>query len=166
MSPSYEIRGGEQGRARMRIIARAVWPGTERLLLAAGLTSGMDCLDVGCGAGDVSLALARFVGASGSVKGIDQDDIKVQFAREDAERERLGNVGFRTLNVEQLEDDAEYDLVYARFLLTHLRDPAATLTDETRGPIPGVCSPSPPLTGIKDEHECHPGRPARGEADE
>jgi ubiquinone/menaquinone biosynthesis C-methylase UbiE len=121
----------------MRIIARAVWPGTERLLLAAGLTSGMDCLDVGCGAGDVSLALARFVGASGSVKGIDQDDIKVQFAREDAERERLGNVGFRTLNVEQLEDDAEYDMVYARFLLTHLRDPAAVLRRMVRAARPG-----------------------------
>src|SRR5262245_17057452 len=120
VSTSYVIRGGEQGRARMRIIAGAVWPTTERLLLAAGLTSGMHCLDVGCGAGDVSLALARLAGASGSVDGIDQDDIKLRFAREDAEREQLSNIDFRVSNVEQLENHAEYDLVYARFLLTHL----------------------------------------------
>src|SRR5262245_17744592 len=103
----------------MRIIARALWPATETLLHAAGVTSGMRCLDVGCGAGDVTLALARLVGPSGSVIGIDTDDIKVRLAREDAARERIGHVEFRTSNVDRLEDDAEYDLVHARFLLTH-----------------------------------------------
>ena len=137
VSTSYVIRGGEQGRARMRVVARAMWPTTERLLLAAGLTSGMRCLDVGCGAGDISLALARLVGASGSVKGIDQDDIKVQFAREDAEGDGLSNVEFRVSNVEHLEDEAEYDLVCARFLLTHLRDPAAVLRRMVRAARPG-----------------------------
>jgi SAM-dependent methyltransferase len=121
----------------MSVIARAMWPTTERLLLAAGLTSGMRCLDLGCGAGDVSLALGRLVGASGSVTGVDQDDVKVQFAREDADGERLSNVQFRASNVEQLEDDAEYDLVYARFLLTHLRDPAAVLRRMVRAAKPG-----------------------------
>ena len=137
VSTSYVIRGGEQGRARMRIIARAMWPTTEGLLVAAGLTPGMRCLDVGCGAGDVSLALARLVGAGGRITGIDQDDIKLQFAREDAERDRLDNVEFSTSNVEQLEDDAEYDLVYARFLLTHLRDPAGVLRRMARAAKPG-----------------------------
>ena len=137
MSTSYVIRGGEEGRSRMSVIARAMWPTTERLLLAAGLTSGMRCLDLGCGAGDVSLALARLVGASGSVTGVDQDDVKVQFAREDADSERLSNVEFRASNVEQLADDAEFDLVYARFLLTHLRDPAAVLRRMVRAAKPG-----------------------------
>ena len=121
----------------MSVIARAMWPTTERLLLAAGLTSGMRCLDLGCGAGDVSLAMARLVGRSGSVNGVDQDDVKVQFAREDADRDRLNNVQFHASNVEQLEDDAEYDLVYARFLLTHLRDPAAVLRHMVRAAKPG-----------------------------
>jgi len=121
----------------MRVVARAMWPTTERLLSSAGLTSGMRCLDVGCGAGDVSLALARMVGASGSVNGVDQDEVKLQFAREDADRERLNNVQFRASNVEQLEDDAEYDLVYARFLLTHLRDPEAVLRRMMRATRPG-----------------------------
>jgi SAM-dependent methyltransferase len=121
----------------MRVVARAMWPTTESVLLAAGLTSGLRCLDVGCGAGDVSLTLARIVGTSGNVTGIDQDEIKVQIAREDAERERLSNVQFRTSNVEQLDDDAEYDLVYAPFLLTHLRDPAAVLRRMVRAARPG-----------------------------
>ena len=125
----------------MSVIARAMWPTTEGLLVAAGLTRGMRCLDLGCGAGDVSLAMARLVGPSGSVNGVDQDDVKVQFAREDADRDRLNNVQFHASNVEQLEDGAEYDLVYARFLLTHLRDPAAVLRRMVRAaprsPQPG-----------------------------
>jgi len=137
LSTSYVIRGGEQGTSRMRVVARAMWPTTESVLLAAGLAPGMRCLDVGCGAGDVSLALARIVGMSGSVAGVDQDEVKVQFAREDADRERLTNVRLRASNVEQLEDDAEYDLVYARFLLTHLRDPAAVLRRMVRATRPG-----------------------------
>ena len=69
-----------------------------------------------------------------------KDEIKVQFAREDAERERLSNVRFRASNVEQLEDDADYDLVYARFLLTHLRDPAAVLRRLVRSSVAPIRS--------------------------
>ena len=121
----------------MRVVARAMWPTTETFLLTAGLTSGMRCLDVGCGAGDVSLALARFVGTTGSVTGVDQDEVKLRFARDDASHEGLRNVQFRASNVEQLEDDARYDLVYARFLLTHLRDPAAVLRRMVGAARPG-----------------------------
>jgi SAM-dependent methyltransferase len=124
---SYVIRGGEEGRARLRIIARALWPTTERLLLTAGIVPGMTCMDVGCGGGDVSLAMARLVGASGKVVGLDLDDTKLRLAREDAARDGLRNVEFRTSNVDQLDHEMEYDLVYARFLLTHLRDPADAL---------------------------------------
>ena len=124
---SYVIRGGEPGRARLRVIGRALWPTTQKLLLDAGLTSGMTCLDVGCGGGDVGFAMARLVGALGSVTGIDTDEAKIQLAREEAERDELGNVVLRLGSVDQLDADAEYDLVYARFLLTHLRDPADAL---------------------------------------
>jgi ubiquinone/menaquinone biosynthesis C-methylase UbiE len=58
---------------------------------------------------------------------MDLDDTKVQLARHEADRERLGNVDFRVSSVDRLEDDAEFDLTYARFLLTHLRDPADAL---------------------------------------
>jgi len=68
---------------------------------------------------------------------LSKDEIKVQFARADAERERLSNVRFRASNAEELEDDADHDLVYARFLLTHLRDPAAVLRRLVRAARPG-----------------------------
>jgi SAM-dependent methyltransferase len=137
VTTSYVIRGGEEGRARLRILARALWPTTERLLLAAGIAPGMTCLDVGCGGGDVSLALARLVGASGKVVGLDLDVTKLEMAREEAASEGLANVDFVTSNVAELADESKYDLVYSRFLLTHLREPADALRRMMSAARPG-----------------------------
>ena len=45
---------------------------TEALLKSAGLGPGMRVLDIGSGAGDVSLLAAEMVGPSGAVLGIDR----------------------------------------------------------------------------------------------
>jgi SAM-dependent methyltransferase len=137
VTTDYVIRGGAEGRARLRILARALWPTTERLLHSAGIAPGMACLDVGCGGGDVSFALARLVGALGRVVGVDLDETKLQLAREEAARDGLHNAEFRKANIEELAVDAEYDLVYSRFLLTHLHDPAAALRRMARAAKPG-----------------------------
>jgi len=48
---SYVIRGGEQDKARLQLIADALRPSTFTLLQRAGIKAGMICLDVGCGGG-------------------------------------------------------------------------------------------------------------------
>lgn len=59
-------------------LQRLIWQGdvlrpyTERLLRLAAIKPGMRVLDVGCGAGDVTMLLARIVGPSGSVTGVDR----------------------------------------------------------------------------------------------
>ena len=137
MTTDYAIRGGEEGRARLRVLAHALWPTTERLLRAAGIAPGMTCLDVGCGGGDVSFEMARIVGALGRVVGVDLDETKLQLARGEAVREGLDNIEFRKSDVDELTGSATYDLIYSRFLLTHLRDPAAALRRMMRTCKPG-----------------------------
>jgi SAM-dependent methyltransferase len=127
MMTHYVIRGGEEGRARLRIISRTLWPATLGLLTRAGIKTGMACLDVGCGGGDVSLELARLVGPSGTVTGIDLDGTKMELARREAEQHAISNATFLVRGIDQLDDDAAYDLVYARLLLTHLTNPADAL---------------------------------------
>jgi SAM-dependent methyltransferase len=134
---SYVIRGGEQGKARLRIISAALWPTTLNLLNSAGIKTGMACLDVGCGGGDVTLKMAGLVGASGTVTGIDMDSIKMQLAQQEAEQQAIANVKFLTLDIAQLDYEAEYDLVYARALLTHLRDPVNALQRMVHAAKPG-----------------------------
>lgn len=119
----YVIRGGVEGRERLRILSRVMWPSTLNLLQRAGIRPGMTCLDVGCGGGDVSRELARLVGPTGTVVGIDIDDVKIGIAREEAAALAIPNLEFRVCNLGETEPHAEFDFVYARFVLTHLPDP-------------------------------------------
>ena len=58
---SYVIRGGLEGRERLRVLARVMWPTTESLFARVGIAGDARCLDLGCGGGDVSAALATLV---------------------------------------------------------------------------------------------------------
>jgi ubiquinone/menaquinone biosynthesis C-methylase UbiE len=122
--PSYIIRGGQAGRERLRLLARVMRPTTAALFARAGVREGMRCLDVGCGGGDVSFDLARLVGPLGRVVGIDLDAVKITAARAEATAAGLANVEFRPVDIVGGElPEPGFDLVYARFLLTHLREP-------------------------------------------
>jgi ubiquinone/menaquinone biosynthesis C-methylase UbiE len=109
------------------VISDALGESTISWLEAAGLGPGMRCLDLGCGGGDVTLAIARLVGSTGSVLGIDMDAVKIELAGREAADEQLSNVEWRTGDAAVLDAAAEFDLVYARLLLTHLPDPVAVL---------------------------------------
>jgi hypothetical protein len=61
----YVIRGGTAGFERLQVLARSWAPTTGALFDRVGVTTGMHCLDLGSGAGDVSFELARRVGATG-----------------------------------------------------------------------------------------------------
>jgi ubiquinone/menaquinone biosynthesis C-methylase UbiE len=120
----YAIRGGKQGKERLKLLAEIMLPTTSRLLGDAGLRAGMTCLDVACGGGDVTLYLARKVGPHGRVIGIDADAEIIALARQDAAAGKLDNVEFRVADAQLCAGAGEQDLVYARFILTHLSAPA------------------------------------------
>ena len=87
----------------------------------------MVCLDVGCGGGDVSVELARFVAPHGRGVAIDLDEVKIDIARGEAEAQQIANVDFRVANLEECALREEFDVAHARFVLTHLRNPSEAL---------------------------------------
>ncbi len=134
-SEDYVLRGGRQGANRLRILNRVKWPTTEPLLEAAGLRAGMRCLDVGCGGGDVTLKMAALVGGEGHVVGVDRDPSILQLARWEAEDRGLP-VTFRTVEAEELSEESAYDLVFSRYLLSHLPRPQRVLEAMVRAARP------------------------------
>lgn len=132
----YVLRGGDEGAGRLQLLARVKWPTTKALLRRAGLEKGMRCLDVGCGGGAVTLELARWVGPKGRAVGLDMDERALELARQEARRRGLP-ARFRSVTAADLDEKPVYDLVFARFLLTHLTEPGATLERMVRAARPG-----------------------------
>jgi SAM-dependent methyltransferase len=123
----YVIRGGVEGRERLRVMSRVLQPSTSALFDRLGIEDGWSCLDVGCGGGDVSFELASRVGAHGRVLGIDIDPTKLELARSEAAQRSAANVTFEELDIRSSSPRSVFDLMYARFVLTHLSDPAAAV---------------------------------------
>src|SRR5215210_3630116 len=117
---TYAIRGGEAGARRLDLLAQVMAPTTDALLSAAGITAGLTCLDVRCGAGPVSRCLAARAGAAGRLTGLDFDPIKLATARKECQAAGLANLDFRHSDVSTWNEAATYDLVYGRFIVSHL----------------------------------------------
>jgi len=124
----YVIRGGIEGRERLRMIARVLRPTTLALFDRVGIPPDAVCLDVGCGGGDVTLDLALVVAPQGRAVGTDIDRTKLDLARAEAGGQEVRNIEYRRADAGASLGEAEFDVVYARFLLTHLRDPAACVS--------------------------------------
>jgi ubiquinone/menaquinone biosynthesis C-methylase UbiE len=126
-SEKYLIQGGIGGRERLRILSRVMWPTTRAFLESISLANDARCLDVGCGGGDVTVALSRRV-PKGHVTGIDFDASKISIAQDEAKRLGIENIEFRTEDVTvSPPTDGLFDLIYVRFVLTHLIQPELAL---------------------------------------
>ena len=100
---------------------------TRSLLLSSGLALGMRVLDIGCGAGDVSLLAAEIVGPEGLVIGVDRAPEAVQAARARAAAAGLRQLEFRRASLDALVVEPKVDALVGRFVLMHQPDPARTL---------------------------------------
>ena len=137
----YIIRGGVAGRERLRVLARVMRPTTLNLFDRVGIKPGMAALDVGCGGGDVTFDLARLVGPKGKAVGWDIDETKLELARLEGEQRKHHNLEFLHIDIDESARvnaaTAEFDVIYARFLLSHLGDPSAALARMLRVLKPG-----------------------------
>jgi ubiquinone/menaquinone biosynthesis C-methylase UbiE len=123
----YAFRGGRPGYDRLRLLARERWPDTRLLLSQAGLAAGLRCVDIGCGGGAVTLEIARLVAPGGTVLGIDMDEEMLGLARQAAAQGGLSNAEFAQADARDWAEPGRYDVVYSRFLLQHLSQPASLL---------------------------------------
>lgn len=87
----------------------------------------MRVLDIGCGAGDLTMQIASIIEESGHVTGVDADAAVLAAARERAAEAGLVNVDFRQAHVPDLALDGPVDAIAGRMILMHLENPAASL---------------------------------------
>ncbi|MFE2181214.1 class I SAM-dependent methyltransferase [Streptomyces sp. NPDC059455] len=112
---------------RLQLQANILAPHSAHLFRLAGITSGMRVLDVGCGAGDVSMLLAELVGPDGSVIGVDMNPALLELARARTTEARLTNVSYIEVDLTGLRLDERVDALVGRLILIHLKKPAAAI---------------------------------------
>jgi ubiquinone/menaquinone biosynthesis C-methylase UbiE len=136
---TYALGHTEAELRRLALQSALFGDATGDLFRRAGLAPGMRVLDLGCGAGDVSLLAAEFVGPTGSVTGIDRSADAVAWARRRAQIAGLHNLSFAAADLDGCDLSAPVDAIVGRFVLMYLRDPAATLARLRRRLRPGGC---------------------------
>ena len=100
-----------------------------------GIGPGWRCVDVGAGAGDVSVALAEIVGQDGRVYAVDSDP------RSRDEVAAAAATFTQVLAITQAAEDLllpeQVDLAFCRFLLMHVVEPGLVLNRMCRAVRPG-----------------------------
>jgi trans-aconitate methyltransferase len=114
---------------RLRRQSEVFEPITRSVLERIGLSTGMTCLDLGCGPGLVMRLMAERVGPAGRVVGIDMDvklGTEMLSILHNSGHDQCSFVAGNVQDLEQIET-GYFDLVFARFLLLHLDDPILAL---------------------------------------
>lgn len=135
--PEYVLGHSEIELERLISQARFYSELTEEVFRRAGIVAGMRVVDVGCGAGDVSLLLASLVGTTGSVIGVDRSAESVHLAQERVAKAGLSQVTFRCCDVVDPMLNTPVDAVVGRFVLLYFADPVSALERLCRLVRPG-----------------------------
>ena len=130
---SYAI--DERNPERQQLLARALEPFTRDVLARLPRIAGARCLDLGCGQGNTTRFLSEVLGA-GECIGLEYDQALVEYAS--AQPNNPKGVRFQQGDVMRLPfPDASFDVVFCRYLLVHLADPASAMREMMRVVRPG-----------------------------
>jgi ubiquinone/menaquinone biosynthesis C-methylase UbiE len=124
----YVLGNSIHEQERLKTQAKFLQQWSEQFFLSAGLEPGMRVLDLGCGMGDVSLLVAKLVGPSGRVTGIDRDRVVIEKARERIRDEGSDTqIEFLHTDLFSFHADRSFDAVVGRYVLLYQPDPVAAI---------------------------------------
>jgi SAM-dependent methyltransferase len=134
----YILATGDKEVERLRLLQDVYGPGTEALFNRVGIRPGQRVVEIGCGSGNIACWLAKKVGQSGAVVGIDNSAEQVEQARKQALARGLRNVEFQVADAYSPRlAEGSFDVAYCRLVLMHLTEPGKALDSMRRLVRPG-----------------------------
>lgn len=121
-------KAGEKWVEHSNLLDGMLAPFASAVMDAADISAGEHVLDVGCGAGALSLMAANAVGASGSVTGVDVSVPMLGLARERA-KVHAENVRFEDCDASTFQMSAKADVLISRFGVMFFDDPRAAFAN-------------------------------------
>ena len=98
---------------------------------------GARVLDVGCGFGDTTIALAKKIGPKGTAVGIDAAARFLEIARADAKHAEVNNVRFSAADVQSADLGGPFDYAFSRFGTMFFGSPVAAMKNVRRSVVSG-----------------------------
>jgi ubiquinone/menaquinone biosynthesis C-methylase UbiE len=123
----YMLATGKFADLRLQILNRIIGQHS-RKFLSNFLKRGMCIAEIGCGTGNMLGWLSQKVGSKGKVYAVDSNREQLRVAAEKIKNLRIQNVKLvldDAHNLDKLKPD--FDLVYSRLLLLHLKNPLLAL---------------------------------------
>jgi ubiquinone/menaquinone biosynthesis C-methylase UbiE len=128
--PSYVLATGYAGARRLVFLEAVYGPASRSLLQRAGVAPAQRVVDLGCGLGEMTFWMAERVGPVGQSIGVDSSNAQLALARQRTGTVGLHHLSFRQANVHATGlPRATFDLIFARFLLSHLNRPFEALRE-------------------------------------
>jgi ubiquinone/menaquinone biosynthesis C-methylase UbiE len=134
---SYALGSSDSEQERLIRQAARFASFTERLFRDAGIGAGQRVLELGSGMGDVAMLVARIVGPSGEVVGVERDGRSIARAQRRVKEAGLHNVSFLQCDASDLPAEKQFDAAVGRLILQFLPDPVAVLRWVSRLIRPG-----------------------------
>ena len=121
MTSKYVLGNLDSEIKRLEMQAMFFEPLSLSALQNAGIGKGMRCIDVCCGSGSVTRAMAEIVGKGGHVTGLDSDKKYIDYCKTVS---KLDNVDFVIDDISKsaMLEEGTFDIVFSRFMFVHLRD--------------------------------------------
>lgn len=133
MDTSYILKSGNVEVKRLALQALLFEKETMHTLKLAGIKPGMNCIDLGCGIGDVSLMMAELVGPDGTVIGLDANSDLIKACEKRASEQNVNNAKFLCGSVYDTGlGEGTFDFVFSRFLFQHLKEPKSAVKEMIR----------------------------------
>jgi len=153
----YVFGHSPQELERLMFQAQVLEPFTTRLIEQMGIEPGIRVLDLGCGAGDVTLLVSERVGPGGAVMGIDRSAEAVELARHRARLAGLTQASFVVDEIDTFTSRQPFDAVIGRYVMVHQANPVAFLRKAAGFLWPGGVMGLHELLIMEPIVESHPG---------
>ncbi len=124
---SYVLGHADPEVERLQFQADIIAGVSRRLIRECGIGPGMRVLDIGCGAGHMSMLLAEAVGDTGSVVAFDREARVIETARASALAAGHRQIEFVVASDQAFPDRPAFDAAIGRYVLHHQSDPVAMI---------------------------------------